>query len=228
VLYKFRALTFRIPLAEFVAEGKNPLLCPRLFFIATRAADAGVETEFRDGFEQGHRLKHVAALAGVFQHDPSAPDGVLQRAHDQPLAKLLGAMVAERNDLGKVVPGVDVQQRKWEAARPKRFFRQPQQDNGVLAAGKQQRRIFALRSHFPQDVDGFAFQRVEMGKAVAQVFRLRRSPANSFMQNVQVTFSFPWCRPHSLPNGSSHHQRPARTSSSAVTARVQGAQPILG
>ena len=36
------------------------------------------------------------------------------------------------------------------------------------------------------------------------------------------------CSPHSLCSGFSHHQRPARTSSPGATARVHGAQPMLG
>ena len=36
------------------------------------------------------------------------------------------------------------------------------------------------------------------------------------------------CSPHSLCSGCSHHQRPARTSSPGATARVHGAQPMLG
>ena len=36
------------------------------------------------------------------------------------------------------------------------------------------------------------------------------------------------CSPHSLVSGLSHHQRPARTSSPTLMARVQGAQPIDG
>ena len=36
------------------------------------------------------------------------------------------------------------------------------------------------------------------------------------------------CSPHSRCSGSSHHQRPARQSSPSATARVHGAQPMLG
>ena len=36
------------------------------------------------------------------------------------------------------------------------------------------------------------------------------------------------CRPHSLWSADSHHQRPERTSSPGATARVHGAQPMLG
>ena len=36
------------------------------------------------------------------------------------------------------------------------------------------------------------------------------------------------CRPHSFESLFSHHQRPERLSSPGSTARVQGAQPMLG
>src|SRR3546814_8853946 len=42
------------------------------------------------------------------------------------------------------------------------------------------------------------------------------------------SFKLPACRPHSLASFCSHHQRPARSSSPARTARVQGSQPIDG
>ena len=42
------------------------------------------------------------------------------------------------------------------------------------------------------------------------------------------TASTSTCSPHSLAWSCSHHQRPALSSSPSDTARVQGAQPMLG
>ena len=42
-----------------------------------------------------------------------------------------------------------------------------QDHNGILSAGKQQHRILALRSHFPDDKNGFGFEFLEVGQVVA-------------------------------------------------------------
>ena len=53
---QFGALVLRVPLAELVAEREDALLGARLFLVAPGAADAGVEAELGDGVEQRHRL----------------------------------------------------------------------------------------------------------------------------------------------------------------------------
>src|SRR3970040_1175050 len=45
---KLPALVARVPLAELVAEGEHALLGARLFLVAARAADRGVEAELAD------------------------------------------------------------------------------------------------------------------------------------------------------------------------------------
>ena len=47
--------------------GKDALLGAGLFLVAAGAADQRVKTELLDGFQQRHRLVHVAALARVGQ-----------------------------------------------------------------------------------------------------------------------------------------------------------------
>ena len=49
---QLRALVLRVPLAELVAEAEDAFLGARLFLVAPRTADAGVELEFVDRFEQ--------------------------------------------------------------------------------------------------------------------------------------------------------------------------------
>jgi hypothetical protein len=48
---QFRALGLGIPLAEFVAEGKDALLGARFLLVAPRAAETGVKAEFGDRVE---------------------------------------------------------------------------------------------------------------------------------------------------------------------------------
>ena len=48
-------LMARVPLAEGIAERENALFRARFLFVAPRAADAGVETEFGDRIEQASR-----------------------------------------------------------------------------------------------------------------------------------------------------------------------------
>ncbi len=53
---------------------------------------------------------------------------------------------------------IDVQQGNGYPCRVKCFFRQVGNQDGILSTGKQQDRIFKLRSYFPQDVDGLSFE----------------------------------------------------------------------
>ncbi len=59
---QFGTLRLRVPLAEFVAEGKDALLGAGLFLVAAGAADAGVELVLGDRFQQRHRLGRVARI----------------------------------------------------------------------------------------------------------------------------------------------------------------------
>ena len=111
-------------MAERVAKREDALLGASLFLVAPRAADARVEAEFGDRIEQRHGLVAVAALPGVAQNDASLCNRIFDRAHDQALAKLRRAMVAKGDDLGKIVPGIDVQQWERKRARAEGLFRQ--------------------------------------------------------------------------------------------------------
>ena len=93
---QLRALVLRVPLAEAVAEREDALLRARLLLVAPRAADQRVEAELVDRFEQRHRLRRVARSSSLRSLHGAARDRILDRAHDQPLAQLRGARVAER------------------------------------------------------------------------------------------------------------------------------------
>ena len=98
---------------------------------------------------------HVAAFVFRAQPHPAGAYGIIHVADDQTLAKLGGPRVAKGDDLGKVVPGVDVQQREGKFPGTERLFGEPQHHDGILAAGEQQGRIAALRRDFAQDMNGF-------------------------------------------------------------------------
>ncbi|MNQ25181.1 hypothetical protein D3C85_383940 [compost metagenome] len=51
---------------------------------------------------------------------------------------------------------------EWKLAWAEGFLGQAQQDDGILAAGKQQRRVGRFGRHFAHDVDGFRFKAVEV------------------------------------------------------------------
>jgi hypothetical protein len=202
----------------------------RLFLVAPCAADAGIEAELGDRIEQGHRLVLVARFVGGAQHDAAARDRFVDRAHDQPLAQFGNAPVAEFDDLGKIVSGVHVQQREREARRAEGLDGQVQQHDRVLAAGKKQRRVRALAGHLAQDVDGLGLEPVQVGQRVRGeqgAVHVGAAHARTCARSG-ITVPAPGWSPHSLADSFSHHQRPARMSSPTATARVQGAQPMLG
>src|SRR5207342_3290836 len=73
----FRALIFRIPLAEAVAVAEEAFLRAGFFFVAAGATDAAVETEFFDRSQEHGNLQSVAAdFAGSRLHG-AVGNGVL-------------------------------------------------------------------------------------------------------------------------------------------------------
>ena len=108
-------------------------------------------------------MQHVAAgVNPFFFHDAACVNRVLHVAHQQFRPDLLDPLIAVGKRLREVVAGVYMQERKGDFGGPERFARQVAQDDGVLAAGKQQDRPLELRGHFPQDVYGLGFEFFKM------------------------------------------------------------------
>ena len=145
----------RVPLAEVVAEGEDPLLRARPLLVAPGAAEGGVEAVLVDRVEQRHRLQPVARR--LVAHAP-AVDRLLHRGDEH----VRHAAVAELDRLREVVAGVDVHDRKRDVARPERLLGQPQQHDRVLAAAEQQHRPLELGRHLADDVDRLRLEHLEM------------------------------------------------------------------
>ena len=131
---------------------------------------------------------------GVLQHDAAGRDRILDRAHDQSLAELRSAPVAKGDDFGKVVPGVDVQQRKRKSARAERLFGEAQQHQRILAAGKEQRGIAALAGDLAQDVDRLRLEPAEVvgiGRRRARVDRRTERACCPIQESRLVTSRAP-------------------------------------
>jgi hypothetical protein len=121
-----------------------------------------------DGFEQGHGLQPVAAGPGAgLLDDPAGVDGVLDAGHDQAGAELGDAPVAVVDDLGEVVPRVDVHDRERQPGRGERLDGQVQHDRGVLAPREQHHGALELGRHLADDVDGLGLEGLQMRQLVA-------------------------------------------------------------
>jgi hypothetical protein len=86
-------------------------------------------------------------------------------ANQQRAVHRLGKVVPEAERLGKVMPGVDVQERKRYTRGGEGFACEPRGDDRVLAAGEEQCRTFELRGHFAQNQDPFTFELRQMAAA---------------------------------------------------------------
>ena len=203
-------LRLGVPLAEVVAEREDPLLGPGPLLVAAGAPEGGVEAVLGERVEQRGGLEPVARRAGalLLDHAPGV-DRVLHRGHDQPLAELLHAAVAELDHLGEVVARVDVHHREREPAGPECLLGQPQEHDRVLAAGEEQHGTLQLGRHLAKHVD-----RLRLEDAQVRQLGLRRG-----IQGDGGGHSSP-CRPHSVC------ERPAQRPSRPPPGRVHGAQPI--
>jgi hypothetical protein len=121
-----------------------------------------------DRVEQRDRLEAVArgAGAGLLDH-PAAVDRLLHRRDDQLHFQLGDAAVAEVDDLGEVVPGVDVHDRERDGGWPERLVGQVEEHDRVLAAAEQEDRPLALGRHLADEVDGLRLQGAHVGELVA-------------------------------------------------------------
>ncbi len=142
-------------------------------------------------------------------------------AHDQVEAPLERQPVAVLDHLRHLVGRVDVHERDRHVAE-ERLARQVQEHRAVLADGPQHADVAEPAVRLAQDVDALGLERVELvHEAAAQAFAV----ASAALPGILAARSW---SPHSRCSGSSHHQRPARQSSPSATARVHGAQPMLG
>ena len=74
----------------------------------------------------------------------------------------IGAAVAKLDEFGKFVTSLDVQERHGNVRRAERFFRQAQEADGILAAGKKQRGAFKLSCDFTHNVNRLGFKILQM------------------------------------------------------------------
>jgi hypothetical protein len=158
----FGALVLRIPLPEAVAKAEKTFLRAGLFLVASRTADGAVETKLLDSGQQGGNLQAIAADFSGGRHSDAFGDGFLNVADDEFGAELLRATIAKFVQLGKMMAGIDVEQRHGEVRRPKSLFRQAQQANGVFAAREKERRPLEFGSDFAHDVNRLGLQILEV------------------------------------------------------------------
>ena len=113
-----------------------------------------------DRVEQRKRLQRVAgAVRALVQ--AAVVDVVLHASDLEPHAEPRDGLVAEREHLGEVVAGVDVQHREGHAPGEERLRREVQHDDGVLAAGEQQHGALELGDDLADDVDRLGLEQVE-------------------------------------------------------------------
>ena len=159
-----RPLVLWVPPAEGVPHADDALLGARGLFVASRAAEERVEAVVLHRVEQRHGLEAVARRAGARLLDDAAGlDRVLDARDDEALAELGRAGVPEREDLGEVVPRVDVEEREGEARGAERLLGEPEHHDRVLAAAEEQGRALALGDGLPEDRDGLVFEVREVG-----------------------------------------------------------------
>ncbi len=165
-----RALILRVPAAEVVAEGEDPLLRAGALLITPGAADHRVEAMLVDRVQQRHRLQPVARRPRTRLLDRAAGvDRILHVGDDEALAELGHAAIAELDHLREVVPGVDVHQDQREAGGAKRLLGESQEHDRVLAAGEQDHRSLELGRDLAEHVDRLGLQCIEMRDGVSAV-----------------------------------------------------------
>ena len=139
-----------------VAEGKDTFLGAALLFIAARTAKGRVETVFVERMQKRLCLHQVGVhLAAVSEWADSGTEGLHVAFYDELPAVGCGVFVAELQHFLELPLRVDVHQREWRLAWGKGFLSQPDHDGRILADAVKHDRVFKLRSHLADDIDGF-------------------------------------------------------------------------
>ena len=208
---------------KLVAEREDALLGAGLLLVAARAADQRRRSRARSiassSVTDWRRVARVELAAQAH-----ACRGAIESSTERTISRSSSSAarrVAELEHLGKVVAGVDVQQREAEALRPERLLRQPQQDAAVLAAGEQQRRLGALRRDLAQDVDRLRLEPLEMieagGVRGSSSSRALIAPLPSRPRSSAGAARIPWpCR---APTTSGRRADPPRAAPRGCRAR---------
>ena len=163
---QLRSLRARLPLAELVAQGEDALLGAGLLLVAPGAAEDGVELVLGDGIQERRRLEPIARGVAGLLADAALVDGLLHGGHDETLAQLGHAAVAELEDLREVVARVDVHDGEREPGRPEGLLGEAQEHDGVLAAREEEHGPLELGGHLAHDEDGLRLEGVQVADAV--------------------------------------------------------------
>ena len=153
-------------MAELVSEREDAFFGARFFFITASAAHQRIKALFFDGFNQRNGLGGVARIGFAAQDDAAFADGFFYATDHKLYAGTRDCVVAEPDDFGVVVAGIDMQEFERQLQRTafdlEGFDGKRQQYDGVFTAGKQQGRILSIGNHFADDVDRLGFEPVEV------------------------------------------------------------------
>ena len=122
----------------------------------------------QDRVEQGRGLQPVARRVARLLADAALVDRLLDARDDEPLAQPLDGPVAEGENLGEVVAGIDVHDREGELGRAERLLGEPQHHDRILAAREEQDGAFELSCDLAHDEDRLGLERVEVRQVGAR------------------------------------------------------------
>ena len=145
------------PSAERIADGKHAFFRAGFFLVATCSTKDDVVTLVFNRLDEGDGLQRVACAVGTLV-EFAAVDPILNLSDAKGDAGAGGDRVAEREDLGKVVAGVDVEEFEGDRRGGECAAGEFQDDDGVFAAGEQNGAAVCLAGGLPDDVDAFRFE----------------------------------------------------------------------
>ncbi|MNP09471.1 hypothetical protein D3C76_1015780 [compost metagenome] len=156
---QLRALVFRVPAVETVAERVDTLFGTGFLFVTTRAAEGRIKTVFVQRLLQPFGFHDVRVLGAAVDERVDAHRHAFRVfVHQQFTAIGFGRAVAKLVHLTKFPAGVNVQQRKRQGTRIKRFTRQVQHHAGVFPDGVHHYRVSELGGHFADDMNTLRFK----------------------------------------------------------------------
>ena len=136
---ELRTLVLRVPLAKLVAHAHDALLGASPVFVAPAATESDVEAVLRERIEERHALerRYVMRAGREGRHRAPSVDRLLHARDEERLAQRAEMRVAKRDDLGEVVPSIDVHHGERAPCRREGFSREMQEEDRVLSGGEQ-------------------------------------------------------------------------------------------
>ena len=152
---------------EWIAEAVDALLGAGFFLVTPGTAEGSVKLVVVKSLLESLCLHDLGVLFRAMRDWADVLGDAVWIDPDQELEPdFLGHALAERDHFVEFPARVDMHERERDFAGKEGFLGEPEHDGGVFADGIEHDRVLEFGGDFPDDMDAFSFELLQMGEAV--------------------------------------------------------------